>query len=118
MAVALTDRLDFSGDELIHLLRRSADELPPVEYRVEIHPGQQWVGAQAIEQIVFIRAEPSCRRDGLAMATNALVHLLAIPAVRHGGHEDVLGGHVRKNLGHTTIDYFGINDQPIAEVQS
>ena len=90
---------------------------PSVEHGLEVHSGQQRIGTQTIEQIVLARAGLQRRRDRLTVAANALVYFLPIAALRHGRHQDVLGGHVRENLGHVASDHLGIDDQPVADIQ-
>src|SRR5579875_617078 len=48
MRIALADRLDFLGEELVYLLRRTADELARIECNSKIYPGQQRVCFQAL----------------------------------------------------------------------
>ena len=114
--IALADWLDLRGDELLHLLRCSANELPRSRTASKSTFASSG-SAQAIEQIVFIGTGLQRRRDRLTVSANTLVDSLPVAAARHGRHEDVLGRHVRKNLGHASVDHIGIDDETIAEIQ-
>src|SRR5438105_2376851 len=89
------DRRDDVGEELAYLLWRPADVAGRVELGGEVHPGERGVSLEASDERVNCRPRFDFRRGRETMPADDFVQRLPVTTPGDGGHEEILGRHVR-----------------------
>ena len=81
LRIASADRLDDCGDKLIHLFRRSANELSRFKFTGDIHSRERWIGSEPLVQRSTRHTGLAIRRNVVAVYADTLVQHLAITAL-------------------------------------